>query len=211
MSAQLSVKLSELLSSRILHDLISPVSAINNGVELVDDMGKEMLDDALGLIRDSAKKSSAKLQLFRTAYGAGGVQDGASLNFCYDDLNRFFADGKITLNWEMEEIDRHTPLPLAAIKILTNALLMLDDGLPGDVSVSMDMTEDEGNILITVTGRCARLAEGMSAALTSDVAEETLTPKSVQGAVTRLFALAYGFSVSFREMADDKILIHIRK
>lgn len=211
MSAQLSVKMSELLASRILHDLISPVSAINNGVELVTEMGPDMLDDAMGLIRDSAKKSSYKLQMFRTAYGMGGVQESVALNFCFNDIINFFADGKIDLIWEIEEIDRHTPLPKAALKILLNCLLLLDDGLPGEVRLSMDMTEDEGNILLNVSGRCAKLQAGMIEALTQAVPEEELTPKTVQAAITRLFAEHYGFFVSVRQTSEEKVLLHIRK
>ena len=69
-----SSRLASYVASRICHDLISPVGAINNGVEFMEEMGEdpEQRKDALGLISHSASQASAKLQAFRIAYGAGG-------------------------------------------------------------------------------------------------------------------------------------------
>ena len=68
-----ALELAALLCSRVCHDLISPVGAIVNGLEVLDDNPKpEDRDFALDLIRKSAKTASARLQFCRLAFGAAG-------------------------------------------------------------------------------------------------------------------------------------------
>ena len=63
-------ELAALLCSRVCHDIISPVGAINNGLELLDEGGAD--EDAMRLIRTSARNASARLQFARIAFGAAG-------------------------------------------------------------------------------------------------------------------------------------------
>ena len=65
-----AVDLAALLCSRVCHDIISPVGAINNGLELLDEGGAD--EDAMKLIRTSARNASARLQFARIAFGAAG-------------------------------------------------------------------------------------------------------------------------------------------
>ena len=68
-----ALDLAALLCSRVCHDIISPVGAINNGLEVLDeDNGEEMKAFAFDLIRKSARQASAKLQFARLAFGAAG-------------------------------------------------------------------------------------------------------------------------------------------
>ena len=68
-----ALELAALLCSRVCHDLISPVGAIVNGLEVLDDNPKpEDREFALDLIRKSAKTASARLQFCRLAFGAAG-------------------------------------------------------------------------------------------------------------------------------------------
>src|SRR5690606_38058321 len=96
-----SASVIELLASRICHDLVSPVGAINNGVEFMEDGGPDSMDEALGLISHSASQASAKLMAFRIAYGAGG----RDANIKPEDIQKAFsalisADGKISQTWD---------------------------------------------------------------------------------------------------------------
>lgn len=66
------MELAALLTSKICHDLISPVGAINNGLEVMADKNNaDMHDFALDLVNKSAAQASSKLQFCRMAYGAG--------------------------------------------------------------------------------------------------------------------------------------------
>jgi hypothetical protein len=68
--------LAALLCSRVCHDVISPVGAINNGLELLDEGGAD--EDAMHLIRTSARNASARLQFARIAFGAALVETPAT-------------------------------------------------------------------------------------------------------------------------------------
>ena len=65
MKTDLDMRVVELLCSRLCHELVSPVGAINNGVELIEEMGAEMADEAIGLIAHSADQASRRLRLLR--------------------------------------------------------------------------------------------------------------------------------------------------
>lgn len=67
----------DLVCARVLHDLVGPVGAINNGIELLEELGAT--SDALALIGDSARQTSDRLKLFRLAYGAGGYASAATV------------------------------------------------------------------------------------------------------------------------------------
>ena len=68
-----AVDLASLLCSRLCHDLMSPVGALNNGIELMaDEQDPEMRDKCLELLGDSARASANKLKFFRLAFGAAG-------------------------------------------------------------------------------------------------------------------------------------------
>lgn len=93
---QLDLRVMDLLASKIYHDLISPVSAINNGVELIeDDIGQSVMDDALKLIADSAAQSSRRLKLFRIAYGRAGSEENLPLKGVRQTLLNYMSFGKV--------------------------------------------------------------------------------------------------------------------
>lgn len=64
--------MSQSLASRLCHDLISPVGAVNSGIELLTEFGDDPDGESMQLIATSAKTASEKLQFFRIAYGNAG-------------------------------------------------------------------------------------------------------------------------------------------
>src|SRR3954466_1345278 len=96
-----SLELAALLCSRVCHDVISPVGAIVNGLEVLEDENDPaMRDFALDLIRTSARQASARLQCARLAFGAAGSA-GASIDLgdAEQVAHGLFQDDKITLTW----------------------------------------------------------------------------------------------------------------
>ena len=89
----------ELLMSRVCHDLISPVGAVVNGVELIEDGGTDMADDAMALVAKSARHASRRLQFFRMAYGAAGAGGDRSLADARQLTMDFLAETKVALDW----------------------------------------------------------------------------------------------------------------
>src|SRR5438046_7918008 len=123
-----ALDLAALLCSRVCHDLISPVGAIVNGLEVLDDNPKpEDRDFALDLIRKSAKTASARLQFCRLAFGAAG-SSGAQIDLG-DAQNRargHIEDGRITVSWNLPRL---TP-PKNRVKLLVNMRITAQRTIP---------------------------------------------------------------------------------
>ena len=105
-SAPDNLELAALLCSRVCHDLISPVGAIVNGLEVLDDNPKpEDREFALDLIRKSAKTASARLQFCRLAFGAAG-SSGAQIDLgdAQTMARGHLEDGKTTIAWNLPRL-----------------------------------------------------------------------------------------------------------
>src|SRR5580704_12281150 len=96
---QVDIRVLELLSSKICHDLVSPVSAINNGVELIEDIGGSVVDEAMKLIGDSAGQASRRLRLFRVAYGRAGSDENLPTKDVRQVAVQYVLGGKVNLTW----------------------------------------------------------------------------------------------------------------
>src|SRR5215213_9213052 len=99
------VDLASLLCSRLCHDLMSPVGALNNGMELLaDEQDPDMREKCLELLNESARASANKLKFFRLAFGAAGgfgdLIDTREARAALDGL--FGADGRVELGWVVE-------------------------------------------------------------------------------------------------------------
>src|ERR1700761_5517418 len=100
---QIDLRVLELLASKLAHDLVSPVSAINNGVELIEDIGGSVVDEAMKLIGDSAQHASRRLRLFRMAYGRAGSEDNLGIKDVRQTAEQYIASGKVTLIWPEDQ------------------------------------------------------------------------------------------------------------
>ena len=131
--------LSALVSSRICHDLISPIGAISNGVELMLDMSNKTSPE-LGLIGDSVNSASAKLRYFRIAFGATPPGSRIQMSEMRISTEAMFT-GRTKLTFA--EAPEDAPRPIA--KLLLLALLCLEKSLPmgGNISVSLRETAFE--------------------------------------------------------------------
>ncbi len=206
-----SASVIELLASRICHDLVSPVGAINNGVEFMEEMGDdaEQRKEALGLIQHSASQASAKLMAFRIAYGAGGRDP----NVKPEDVQKAFsqlisADGKITQAWDPHGNLGPKPLPYAYCKMLMAGLMLASETLVKGGFVMV--RPGEGNqTLIVAEGDGILLRDNVEAALRQDIATEDLDPRLVHPYAISVIASHYGYTVRIKEKREDRIVFAI--
>jgi histidine phosphotransferase ChpT len=189
-----ALELAALLCSRVCHDLISPVGAIVNGLEVLDDNPKpEDREFALDLIRKSAKTASARLQFCRLAFGAAGsagaqIDLGDAQNMARGQIE----DGKCTIAWNLPRL----LLPKNRVKLLLNMLLIAQHTIPRGGTLTVDPI-GEGESLsfrVTANGLNARLPQNISDILTAEPAGMT-DAHSVQPYYTRLLAQSCGLSV----------------
>ena len=152
--------LAALVSSRICHDVINPVAAIANGLEmLAEEPDQAMRDAAMDLIRKSALQASAKLQFARLAFGAAGSA-GAEIDLRdAEKVAREFVQGsgKHQVLWQGPAVT----LPKNKVKLLLNLVALGAVALPrgGVVNVAVLGTPPSVNFVVRAKGDAARLTD----------------------------------------------------
>lgn len=201
---QLPVRVVELLCSRICHDLVSPVAAISNGVELLGEMGADGLDDALGLLGHSARQSSVRLQLFRLCYGAGGSEALVSGKMVYEAFLNFIESDKVKLEWDLLNDVPDEDLKPGFFKVLINLMIFSRECLirGGVISVKKDGL----SMIVTATGETVTVREGMAEALDLSLPIADLSPKTVHAYVTGSFAKMFDCPVTLAK-EDGKLTL----
>lgn len=198
----------ELLASRICHDIISPVGAINNGIELMQEMGADGLDDGLELIAYSAEQSAAKLAAFRLAYGAGGNDP----HIKPEDVQKIFGalikgEGKHSQTWDPYGNLGPETLPPGYCKILMGAMMLAMEVLPkgGYISVRPAMGDAAGHSIIIAEGEGAVIRDQVEDALKQTIDTEDLDPRLVHPYAISILAQSYGFDISIKSQAEGRI------
>jgi histidine phosphotransferase ChpT len=193
-SAPDALELAALLCSRVCHDLISPVGAIVNGLEVLDDNPKpEDRDFALDLIRKSARTASARLQFCRLAFGAAG-SSGAQIDLgdAQTMARGHLEDGKTSITWNLPRL----LLPKNRVKLLLNMLVIAQHTIPRGGTLSVDPI-GQGETMgfrVTANGLNARLPQNIADLLSSGQ-PSAVDAHSVQPYYTRLLAQACGLNV----------------
>jgi histidine phosphotransferase ChpT len=160
-----SLDLAALLCSRVCHDVISPVGAIVNGLEvLAEEKDPGMRDFALELIGKSAKTASARLQFARIAFGAAGsagaaIDTGDAENVAKGFLN----DDKLRLSWSGPRL----LMPKNRVKLLLNLLVVAASCIPrgGSIDCVIEGDADYPTFSVTASGKAARIPHGVEASL----------------------------------------------
>lgn len=196
----------EQLASRICHDLISPIGAIGNGLELVEEMGAgDASAEAIKLIAYSAAQASAKLAAFRLAYGAGGRDPNIKPEDVLKAFGKYIAgDGKIRQAWDPFGplgIDAKTP---AFCKMLMVTLMLAGEALPRGGMVFVEPGEG-GETLVRAEGNDAVVRENVEAALAGEIPAENLDPRLVHPVMAGLLAEKYGFTLKLHDKSDGRV------
>lgn len=197
LETEFEVRLVELLCSRLCHDLVSPVGAIHNGLELLAENEPEMEKEILGLLSKSSAEASCRLRFFRVAFGyASGSMEALPLEEGRRLLAGFLKEGRVALDWPGIETVASVPAAKGAVKLLLNMALIASEALPkgGTVSVMSDM--DESILEVTARGEGVALKDDVLSALRLDLSPEALTPRIAPACFLALLFRKYGFSLA---------------
>jgi histidine phosphotransferase ChpT len=200
-----ALDLAALLCSRVCHDLISPVGAIVNGLEVLEEEKDEATKTfALDLIKKSARTASARLQFCRLAFGAAGsagaqidVGDGESL------ARGFLEDEKTKLNWNLPR----TLLPKNRVKLLLNLLIIAGQAIPrgGSLTVEPLGAGESMSFRITAAGLNARIPQHMSELL-AGASEGPVDAHAIQPFYTGLLARNCGLAVTLAAEGETVVV-----
>lgn len=192
--------LAALLCSRVCHDIISPVGALNNGLELLDEGGAD--DDAMKLIRASARTASARLQFARIAFGAAG---SAGMQIDTGDAESvaaaYFRNEKPNLEWA----GGRALLPKNKVKLLLNLLLIAAGAIPrgGTMKVELSDLMTEPKFTIVSSGPMVRVPPKFLELHSGTRPEEPIDAHTVQPYYTLLLAREAGMTISIRASAEE--------
>jgi histidine phosphotransferase ChpT len=197
-----SLDLAALLCSRVCHDVISPVGAIVNGLEVLEDENEaSMREFALDLIRKSARQASARLQFARLAFGAAGSA-GASIDLgdAEQVARGMFQDDKITLAWEGPRV----LLPKNKVKLLLNLILIATHAVPrgGSIAVRIIGEAESPEFILTASGPHARVPAHVEGLLAGSPENGAIDAHAIQPFYAGMVARAAQMSVSFAIEGD---------
>jgi histidine phosphotransferase ChpT len=205
-----AVDLASLLCSRLCHDLMSPVGALNNGIELLaDEQDPDMRQKCLELLADSARASANKLKFFRLAFGAGGgFGEEIDTREARSALEGVFGpERRIALGW-MVESDK---LPKGAIKLLLNVALLAGDALVrgGRLDVGAERGDDGIELVIRGEGPRVLLDPALRDALVSGGATGAIEPRAAGAWLANALAQEVGGTIQLSDPSNDILMIGV--
>lgn len=198
-----SLDLAALLCSRVCHDVISPVGAIVNGLEVLEDeKDASMQEFAFDLIRKSARQASARLQFARLAFGAAGSA-GASIDLGDAEgvARGMFQDDKIALTWEAPR----ALMPKNKVKLLLNLVVVATNAIPrgGAIAVAVAGEADTAAFTLKAKGPNARIPPHAEALLAGSPENDTVDAHGIQAFYAGMVARAGGMNVRLSIDGDE--------
>ncbi len=193
------LRVAELLCSRLCHDLISPVAAVSNGLELLGDDADEMASEITSLLSFSIGQAAGWLMFFRVAYGLGGENaDALSLNEASRLIRGIVEEDKVNLDLQ----EGNQPLGRAVAKLLLNSVLVGLETLPNRGNLKLTVEQgDTVRITVATHGDGVALRPEVREVLRKDYNIGGLTARTVQGYFTTW--LAGALSGSFGLQAEE--------
>lgn len=185
----------ELLSARLCHELISPIGAISNGVEILAEEDAEFARDAIDLIGQSTLKANRRLQFYRFAYGGGSsasVDAGTMVAGLLEET-------RVACAWSAALVAQ----PVAWRRLLANMVLAAVEILPrGGTLVARPRGSDGSGVEVEASGEVIQATPEFRAALSGDVAVEALTARTVHVYFTARLARSLGAAISLVQDAS---------
>ena len=205
-----AIDLASLLCSRLCHDLMSPVGALNNGIELLaDEDDPDMKEKCLELLADSARATANKLKFFRLAFGAAGGF-GAEVDTSEAEAavrGLLGADKRIELGWTIAD----GKLAKGAVKLLLNLALIAGDALVrgGRLDIGAERSAGGIELVIRAEGPRVILDPALRHVLVNGLKGETVEPRAAGAWLAHALASEAGGQIRLSDPSDDLLLIGV--
>jgi histidine phosphotransferase ChpT len=201
------VDFASLLCSRLCHDLLSPVGALNNGLELLSDESDEATRARVfELLSESARTSANKLKFFRLAFGAaGGFGEMVDTREAQVAIEGLLASNKrVELNWIVEA----EQLPKSAIKVVLNLALVASEALVRGGTLAIGGEENDGQIevVVQIEGQRILLDPELRATLIDGEQADGVTPRTAGCYLVHDIVRGAGGSVMVSEPAEGVMI-----
>lgn len=202
-----SIELASLLCSRLCHDMLSPVGALSNGLELLaDEKDPDMRQRCFELLEQSARISADKLRFFRLAFGAaGGFGEMVAVNEAKVLIDALVANNaRVTLNWALPS----DSLPKAAIKTLLNFALIGLEALPrgGTLDIAAEYRDGHSEMVVRAAGPRIAFDRTIGSALEGTLPEGELSSRTAPAAMLAQLARELHGQLQYA-LADDALVL----
>ncbi|MBI2254290.1 MAG: hypothetical protein HYU58_06710 [Proteobacteria bacterium] len=200
----------ELTCSRLCHDLISPIGAVNNGLELLEDeQDPELVAEARALAARSARRASILLQAYRCALGNAGNQASFGFGEAIKLARDFLDGGRVTLSG----VPAMSPgdLPAGWSKLLLVGIILLSETLPrgGDLALSIEGEGEAARFTITAEGAQIVFADDHKSLLTGDSGTAALDARNVLAYLTGLLATRLRMRIDIAQNGGGRLAFRI--
>lgn len=198
-----------LVVSQLCHDLVSPIGAVNNGVELIEELGSTADSDAYDLIAQSGRAAAAKLQCFRLAWGRGGASSDTRLADVRQVLIDYFAgETRIDLQWPSDPAAEAIDYAPGALQLLLNTVLAVATTLTrgGQIFVRLTVTEAGAPFEIDAAGQNLRVPEFMPDLLAGRT-RPSLDHRTVAAGFASLLGRALGVPLTVSQPSTELVRI----
>jgi len=194
-----------LLCSRLCHDLVSPVGAINNGLEILEEEKDASMREAVfDLITKSTQQTANKLQFFRLAFGAaGGFSAQLDLREAEKAIRLLFEGSRVTLDWQVSVESGSKNL----IKLLLNISLVISESLIRGGILTVKLHKHAGELVLDVEAKGERIIiqEVMKDALLGEIAEDQIEPRNAPAHLAACVAREMGTCIIVEHDGEESL------
>lgn len=202
------VRIAELLASRLCHDLVSPIGAVVNGMELVEEVGGDFSEEAMELSARSARQASQRLQFYRVAFGWGGGRTDKNFADTRRLIEGILEHGRVSMAWGVSPaLDGERP-DRAVIKLLLGLVALGQEALPrgGTLHIMVEQHGPRFDMTIRAEGAVARLENAHLAAIAADADPEHLDTRTVTAFLTGRLVAGQGGSIDVAQSDGELTL-----
>src|SRR5262245_44407854 len=193
----------ELACSKLCHDVISPIGAVNNGLELLEEEQDAALkEEAAALAQRSAKRASILLQVYRSAFGNAGNQQSFGPREALALAQEYLQSSKAQLS--AGELPDSNSVPAGYGKLTLNLIILGADALPRGGTISLKVRSPQlgtGAIELDCAGQQISWSEEFARAINHTLQAEDLTAHNILPYVSATFAHRLGMTLSVRQSA----------
>lgn len=205
-----AIDLASLLCSRLCHDLLSPVGALNNGIELLaDEQDPEMRERCLELLAESARASANKLKFFRLAFGAGGgFGDEIDTREARTALEGIYgADKRIELGWMVAD----DKMAKGSVKLLLNLAMIAGDALVrgGRLDVGAEQRGGALELVIRAEGPRILLDPKLRETIAQGHSGGDVEPRAAGAWLAHMLAAEAGGTIQLSDPAAEALMIGV--
>ncbi|MBV2360800.1 hypothetical protein KUH32_13615 [Thalassococcus sp. CAU 1522] len=194
-------ELAAMVGSRLCHDLISPVGAIQNGLELLALAGQTGPGPEIALIEESCAAATARIRFFRVAFGLAGNGQNLSAREAAALLDKITDGGRVMADWRPRD-----PMPRADVQMAFLAFLCCEAALPQGGRITVDT---DGDVIdVEATGPRVNVDHSVWSHLSGPAKAADLAPASVQFALLATLSRDRGAMLTTRT-SDSALQIRI--